>query len=315
MPPNDGRPDPGPQRRVGLVPSRRLPGRPEQLGGVLRLGRGRRLPGIRCRRRLGRLATPPAGGRCGRLRRWGVARRETRRPIPRRRRCRGGLDRGSVALVGVVDDGGRVRRRLVRRGRRRNRLVGLVRVAARQPVGGAAGEPTRCGAPGRGLRGAVIGRFGRTRGQERRGLRLLTVGVARPRRRVRPRARRIAARRQGRRRIGARVTRLELPWRQRLADRLLDGRGLRLGVQLRGARRRRLATRPVLERRADRECRREAVRLLVREGARRRPRLGEAAVAVVGRLSPPVAIVLERDEWTRGGAVDDREPAVGHRRE
>ena len=107
--------------------------------------------------------------------------------------------------------------------------------------------------------------------------------------------------------------RLELPRRQRLADRLLEDR--RLGFELRGAGRRRLAPRPVLERRADRERRREAVRLLVREGARRRTRLGEAAVAVVGRLSTPVAIVLERDEGTRGGTVDDREPALGHRRE
>jgi hypothetical protein len=44
----------------------------------------------------------------------------------------------------------------------------------------------------------------------------------------------------------------------------------------------RLAAGPVLECRADRERRGQAVRLLVGQRAWRRPRLGEAAMAVIG---------------------------------
>jgi hypothetical protein len=34
---------------------------------------------------------------------------------------------------------------------------------------------------------------------------------------------------------------------------------------------------------------------------------------VVGARGALVAIILERDEWTRGRTVDDREPSIGHR--
>ena len=78
------------------------------------------------------------------------------------------------------------------------------------------------------------------------------------------------------------------------------------------ARSSRLAPGPVLERRADREGAREAVRLLVGEGARRRARLGVAAVAMVGDGRPLVAIVLEGDEGTGRGTVRDGQSAFRH---
>ncbi len=74
-----------------------------------------------------------------------------------------------------------------------------------------------------------------------------------------------------------------------------------------------LAPRPVLEGRADRERTRQAVRLLVRSGARRRERLGEAAVSMVRARRPRFAIVLERHERTGRRAVDARKPSLGHR--
>ena len=61
---------------------------------------------------------------------------------------------------------------------------------------------------------------------------------------------------------------------------------------------RRLAARPVLERRTDRERARQAVRLLVRQGAGSRCRFGKAPMAMVGTRRPRLAIVLERDERT-----------------
>ena len=66
----------------------------------------------------------------------------------------------------------------------------------------------------------------------------------------------------------------------------------------------RLATRPVLERRTDRERARQAVRLLVRQGARNRCRFGKAPMAVVGTGRPCFAIVLERHERAGRCAVD-----------
>ena len=90
MPPNDGRPDPGPQRRVGLVPARRLPGGPEQLGGVLRLGRGRRLPGDPMSARAWAGSATPTGRRTraagfdGGASPAGSAAADPRRPTPRR---------------------------------------------------------------------------------------------------------------------------------------------------------------------------------------------------------------------------------------
>ena len=86
------------------------------------------------------------------------------------------------------------------------------------------------------------------------------------------------------------------PFRRRVrcttaAARPSAGRGRRPTARLG-----RLAARPVLERRADRERAREAVRLLVGERARGRVGLGEAAMAVVRAVRPFVAVVLERDE-------------------
>src|SRR6185436_111888 len=44
-----------------------------------------------------------------------------------------------------------------------------------------------------------------------------------------------------------------------------------------------------------------------------RARLGVAAMPVVGDGGACVAVVLEGDEGTRRGTVDDREPSLGHR--
>jgi hypothetical protein len=75
----------------------------------------------------------------------------------------------------------------------------------------------------------------------------------------------------------------------------------------------RLASRPVLERRADGEGARQAVGLLVRDGAWRRWRLGEAAMAVVGARRTSVAVVAEGDEWTGRGTVRAGQPSLSHR--
>ena len=73
-----------------------------------------------------------------------------------------------------------------------------------------------------------------------------------------------------------------------------------------------LAPGPVLERRADRERARQAVRLLVGERARRRAGVGVAAVAMIGDGGTLVAIVLERDEGTGRGAVREGQSAFSH---
>jgi hypothetical protein len=46
--------------------------------------------------------------------------------------------------------------------------------------------------------------------------------------------------------------------------------------------------------------------------ARRRVRLGVAAVAMVGAGGALVAIVIEGDEGTGGRTVDDGQPSLGH---
>ena len=74
-----------------------------------------------------------------------------------------------------------------------------------------------------------------------------------------------------------------------------------------------LASRPVLEGGADRKGTREAVRLLVGARAWRGNQLRVAAVAVIGTCGAGFAVVLERHERTRGGAVHAGEPSLGHR--
>jgi hypothetical protein len=49
------------------------------------------------------------------------------------------------------------------------------------------------------------------------------------------------------------------------------------------------------------------------EGPRRGPDLGVAAVAMIGARGALVAIILERDEGTRGRAVDEGQAAFRHR--
>ena len=73
-----------------------------------------------------------------------------------------------------------------------------------------------------------------------------------------------------------------------------------------------LASRPVLEGRADRKRAREAVRLLVGERARRRTRLRVAAVPAVGNGRPLVPIVLERHERAGRRAVREGQAAFSH---
>ena len=180
-------------------------------------------------------------------------------------------------------------------------------LALGEPIGGAAGQPAPSSASGR-----------RARGHRRRS----RCGPRRPRRHRRPSspptavappshavdcgaaAPRRAARRRPAPRIARSVRRRRrAAARPRLRDRagrhagtpasLRPGASPTIRVRVCG-----LAPSPVLERRADRERRREAVRLLVRERARGRHGLGEAAVAVVRSIGPLVAIVLERDERT-----------------
>jgi hypothetical protein len=50
----------------------------------------------------------------------------------------------------------------------------------------------------------------------------------------------------------------------------------------------------------------------VGKGARRRIRLGVAAVAVVGARGSLIAVVIEGDEGTGGRTVDDGQPSLGH---
>ena len=76
---------------------------------------------------------------------------------------------------------------------------------------------------------------------------------------------------------------------------------------------RRLAMGPVLERRAYRERARQAVRLLVGDGARRRVNLGVAAVTVVRTVGALIPIVLEGDEGAGRGTVRVGHAAIGHR--
>ena len=74
-----------------------------------------------------------------------------------------------------------------------------------------------------------------------------------------------------------------------------------------------LAPRPFLERRADRERAREAVRLLVRQRARCRLGLREAAMAVVGTVGALIPVVFEGDERAGRGTVHAGQPSFRHR--
>ena len=74
-----------------------------------------------------------------------------------------------------------------------------------------------------------------------------------------------------------------------------------------------LSPSPVLERRADGEGAREAVRLLVRERPRRGLHLRVAAMPMIGRGRTLVAFVFEGDERAGRRPVDAGQPSVGHR--
>ena len=189
------------------------------------------------------------------------------------------------------------------------------------------GDPAR-------LRRARDGPASRGRGRRPRRPAPASPGPGRPRRRGRPVARRVAARRSsigallrrlastGRRVLVGRRSRARLvrPSRRRsqrhrrhrrrpptgLAGRRRVGRPARPGV-------RRLAPRPLLERRADGERAREAVRLLVRQRARSRFGLGVAAMAVVRSVGPLVPLVLEGDERAGRRTVRAGQPSLGHR--
>src|SRR5829696_8377063 len=81
-------------------------------------------------------------------------------------------------------------------------------------------------------------------------------------------------------------------WRRRGEGRDRVDRALPLRLQLRV---RSLPPGPVLEGRADGKRRRQAVRLLVGQGAWRRLRLGVAAVSMIGARGALIAIVVEGD--------------------
>ena len=91
------------------------------------------------------------------------------------------------------------------------------------------------------------------------------------------------------------------------------GTGRRRGRRPTGASVRRLATGPLLERRADGERTREAVRLLVRQRAWSGVRLGIAAMAVIRSVRPLVPLVLERHERARRRSIGAGQPTLGHR--
>ena len=162
-----------------------------------------------------------------------------------------------------------------------------------------------------------------------------------PRRRRRPVPRRVPSRRQGR--GGVVVTlraadrRRSLPFGGWFGPRprtvLAVGRpcGLRVVTMVVGLRdrdggpRRRdrrpgaaassscFALSPLLEGRAHRKRTRQAVRLLVGDGARRRMNLGVAAVTVVRSVGALVPVVLEGDEWAGRRSVRMGHAAFGHR--
>ncbi len=177
---------------------------------------------------------------------------------------------------------------------------------SRQPIGGAAGKAL----PLRAARGKELGRHvgpGRATGTGR------SRGAAGPWRRSRPVTGRVPPRALLDRCVVSALT---------PGDVLATGRrkgGLGLRRWLRGrcdrprAGSRGLTTRPLLEDRADREGARQAVRLLVRQGARRGLRDGEAAVSMIRPIGPFVAIVLERHERTGRGTIRAGQPTVRHR--
>ena len=304
--------DPGLERRVGLVPARPLPGGAEQLGGSCGSGGGW-LAAARGRRRGGRrLATVPRAGRGGRVGRRLAAARRSRR---RRRGTRGGRagdgaaaarPRPAESSVGVVAVVAASRGRAARGYRQ-----AVVDVRAGQPVGRAAREPARRGAVA--ARRRSIGRTSRGRRRPRRaredGRRLgrLAVGVARPRRRRRPVTRRL--RRGG---SGGGVS-VSAAWR---GSRSRGGEsGWRAGRRC-ARRRPRPARRGRWPPRGAPSPGTSGRRGTPTRGSTPPGGRGRAAPVAARRSSdggdlapgPPVAVVLERHERTRGGAVDDGSP-------
>ena len=249
-----GHPRPGLDRRVGLVAAHPLPrrtgdlgpGRPRRADGRAAAGRARRRVGTGGRRWRGGAAAGPGRGPRGRRRR-----RSRPRPRPMRSRPRSAW-----------------------------------RVADRRPAGRRRSPQDRGPRP-------TCSPAARTRLGCDPAARLVLAGTGRPGRRRRPVARRVAPDRRvlgrsGRWRVRTDVVgRVVIPGgsgpdRRGPGDRSGPGRRVLAGSSGVGPRLGRLAPRPVLERRADGERARQAVRLLVRERARRRRRFGEAAMAVVG---------------------------------
>ena len=146
-------------------------------------------------------------------------------------------------------------------------------------------------------------------------------GPGRPGWRRRPVARRVAARPLLDRPLvarGARGRRRRRPSPgHRARRRARSGlRPWRPPASRRGAARpgvRRLPPRPLLERRADRERAREAVRLLVRERARGGLGLRVATVAMVRSVRTLVPLVLERHERAGRRSIGAGQPSLGHR--
>ncbi len=190
--------------------------------------------------------------------------------------------------------------------------------ASGQSIGGTAHQPLALvRAPSPEARGS---RLIASRGSSRRAGRARSGATGGPGRRGGPVARRIAPDRRflGRRvarqlvRVGLVVSVLRSgggPCRLRLRHRRRPG-----PIAL-AARVRRFAPRPVLEGRADRERARQAIRLLVRRGARGRDEFGIAAVPMVGARRARLPIVLERHERAGRRAVHTRELSLGHRRD
>ena len=325
MPGMPGIDRPGADLRIGLVAALALPGRPV---GVPALALAFPLPFA--------LAVPVARGadRRGAARpgdrRLAVARvadaagRRRHRPGRRargRRRCAGwsvegrsaestsssgprsrsdaacepiGGAAGEAAPLGLRETPG-TRGRRSRPPRRRLRLPRPARRAARgsRAAAARARSPTAAAPPSRAAGcGAAAPRSGRS--SSRGAPRIVASSSA------------VRARRSG----CAAVRATAAPHRDRRRDRG-TGRRRRRGPTGPGVRG--LATRPLLERRADGERAREAVRLLVRQRARGRLGLGIAAMAVVRSVRPLVPLVLEGHERAGRGSVDAGQPSLGHR--
>ena len=306
-----GKADAGPQRRVGLVAAGTLPRGPEQLRRVLVLRLG--LAPAAARRGEAdaaggdRLAAAlPAGGR-GADARSGDVGGTGRRAVPGAATGAYAEDDGAYARIVVVDV-----------------LAAAVRPG--EAVGGAAGQPARGGAVRRGAgrvggarsTDAGCGRLGRAAARG--------TAAARPSRRRRRRRRPSTAAGPPSRAAGCGAAAAAAGCRCRARAgprRSSGGRGWLTGSSRGGSSASSSASSAraiAASRRAqswnvgqtgNAEERQYASWCASARGAGRGSAI--AAMAVVRRRATRVAIVLEGDEGARGGAVDDREPSVGHR--